>query len=107
TKAARLFEGGLNMRVHYNAYAHSWMGIYSKILSTTVAYRTAPSLTGPWSAEATLFESHQNDPGHNTYDAYVQPDYSEKDGQILYVTFSRSTGTLFGIESALVQVMLR
>jgi hypothetical protein len=107
SKAAKLFEGGLNMRVHYNAYAKSWMGIYSKFFSTEVAYRTAPSLTGPWSAEARLFESHQNNPDNNTYDAYVQPDYSEKDGQILYVTFSRSTGTLFGSEIALVQVTLR
>ena len=104
--AATLFEGGLNMRVHYNVYARAWMAIYSKIVSNEVAYRTAPSLTGPWSSEETLFVADQKHPEGVTYDAYVQPDYSEEDGRVLYVTYSRSIGTWFGSELSLTQVTL-
>lgn len=102
--ATTLFEGGLNMRVHYNRHAGAWLAIYSKPLSNDVAYRSAPALTGPWTDAATLFVAQRA--SGSTYDAYVQPDFSEDGGRVLYVTFSRPTGGWFGSELALVRVTL-
>jgi hypothetical protein len=102
--AAPLFTGGLNMRVHYNTFAGAWIAIYSNSFSNTVSYRAAPALTGPWSDAATLFTAERAD--GTTYDAYVQPDFSEDGGRVLYVTFTRGTGTWFGSELALVRVRL-
>jgi hypothetical protein len=103
--AARpLFDGAPILRVHFNQHARSWMAVYSRPLTDDVVYRTAPALTGPWSDEARLFVADRRaTDGSWTYDALVQPDYSEEDGRVVYVTFSRPTG-MFSSELALVRV---
>jgi hypothetical protein len=104
SRAKILFEGGLNMRFYFSQYAQTYVAIYSKNLSKTVAYRTAPSLTGPWSREEKLFEAHNDMPDATVYDAYVQPDYARNGGQIIYVTCSRGTTGWFGSELAMFEV---
>jgi hypothetical protein len=101
--AAVLFEGDLNMRVMRDAYVGGWIAVYSNAFSNQVSYRTAPALAGPWSDAATLFVAKNP---NTTYDAYLQPDYSEDGGRVVYVTFSRSTG-LFSSELALERIELR
>lgn len=106
SSARALFEGAPILRVYFNGHARSWMAVYSRPLSNDVVYRTAPALVGPWSDEARLFlAEHKVQDGSWTYDALAQPDYSEEDGRIIYVTYSRPTGA-FSSELALVQATL-
>ena len=100
--ATPIFEGALNPRFFHDDYASAWMVIYSTPESNEVDYRTAPALTGPWSDGAQLFVATDPNP---TYDAYVQPDYSDDGGRVVYVTFSRSTSE-FGSELVLERVVL-
>ena len=50
---------------------------------------------------------HKQNDGGWTYDALVQPGYSQDGGRILYVTYSRPNGTFFGSEFAVVRVTLQ
>jgi hypothetical protein len=106
--AQPLFNAGNNLRVFYNQYAGAYMAVYSASVSNNVNYRTAPAITGPWSDESLLFVAdHNADDGGWTYDATVQPDYSENDGQIVYVTYSRPNGNPFGSEFAIERVAFK
>ena len=105
--SAVLFVGGLNVSFQWNAYLAAWMAVYSEPFSNDVGYRTAPQLTGPWSGEATLFTATSGPGGGTAYDAYPHPELAEQDGQVQYVTYSRSNGTEFGDDFALVRVTFR
>ena len=83
------------------------MTVYSAKLSNDVMYRTAPSVTGPWSSEEKLFTAaHVADDGGWTYDATPQPDYFEQDGRVMYVTWTRPTGT-FRSEMAIARIVIQ
>ncbi len=95
------------MGVFFDAHVGQWMAVYAHTLSKSVVFRTAPALTGPWSGEGMLFEADRKDAGGTTYDALPHPELSEGDGQTLTVTFSRSDGSAFGSELALVHVVFQ
>jgi hypothetical protein len=104
TKGASLFDGTSIMGLSFNTYVGQWMLIYAQDFSNQVVVRTAPALTGPWSAEENLFVADRKGTGGNTYDALPHPELAEEGGRIQYVTFSRSNGTVFGSEFAVVRV---
>jgi hypothetical protein len=105
--AKSLFASNSLNRIFYNSYAHAWMAVTSAPLSNDVVYRTAPALTGPWSEQVKLFTAdHKAQDDGWTYDAMVQPDYSEEDGRVIYVTWSRPTG-LFRSEHAVERIVFQ
>ncbi len=102
--AQPVFEGASIGGLFFDAHLRAWLAIYSRPLSNVVVFRTAPALTGPWSDESSLFVPDLKGSSGPTYDARPHPELSEGDGQVIYVTFSRSTG-LFSSEIALVRVV--
>ena len=79
------------------------MAVYSRPFSHRIVARTAPELTGPWSAQTVLYTVDGDAP----YDAVNHPEYAEDDGRVQYVTYSRPTTGWFGSEFALIRVELR
>lgn len=67
--------------------------------------RTSPNPEGPWSGEVTAFTAMQPAQG-NVYDAHAHPEYDSDDGQIIYISYSRSLPTPFTSEMRLVSVEL-
>jgi hypothetical protein len=104
SKSTALFDGAPIMGLSFNEYAGVWMLIYAEPLSDQVVVRTAQDITGPWSATGNLFTADRKGTGGNTYDALPHPELAEQTGRVQYVTFSRSNGTFFGSEFALVRV---
>ncbi len=101
-----LFSGASTVTVERNAYLGLYTAVYAAPMSNDVVIRTAPALTGPWSAPALLFEADK--PGGNAYDAAPHAELEEQGGKVLYFTFSRSNGQgLFGSDFAVVRVTLR
>lgn len=106
-QAEALFDGAPIMVVDHNPHLGRWTAIYSQPLVNEVVIRTAPALTGPWSDATTLFTADRKTSEGWVYDAAVHPEYSQDNGRILQVSFSRPTGQgWFGAEIALVQVEL-
>ena len=105
SRAQTLFDGASIGGLFFDTYVGAWLAIYSRPLSNVVVFRTAPSLTGPWSDEGNLFAPDLKGSNGPTYDARPHPEFSQSGGRILYVTFSRSTG-VFSSEIALVRVVL-
>ncbi len=103
SRAQTVFDGASIGGLFFDAHLDAWVAIYSRPLSNLVVFRTAPALTGPWSDEGNLFVPDLKGTTGPTYDARPHPELSPGDGQIVYVTFSRSTG-VFSSEIALVRV---
>lgn len=105
--AASLFDGAPILTLSWNQHLDRWTAVYSRPLSNDVMLRTARSLTGPWSAELRLFTASRGTSEGRTYDATLHAELSEEDGRILYLTYSRPTGTgWFDAELAVVRVEL-
>jgi hypothetical protein len=106
-----LFDAAPIMDVYFDDHFQLWLAVYARPLSNDVVLRTAPAITGPWSGEGLLFVADRKGQGGNSYDALPHPELSpavSPDGvRVLYVTFSRSNGTTFGSEFALVRVELQ
>ncbi|MCX4247164.1 DUF4185 domain-containing protein [Paraliomyxa miuraensis] len=101
-EAKPLFEGAPVMSVSFNEFLGEWLAVYSTPFSSEVVARTAPDLTGPWSRESLLYDTGQDTP----YDALAHAEYEERDGQVIYVTYSRHTSGWFGTEFPLVRIEL-
>jgi hypothetical protein len=88
--AADLFKGNDMMSVFYVPYIKRYVAIYSKPMSTTTMIRTAPAPQGPWSLPKVLFNALPpvNDIGW-IYDSLAHPEFSEDQGRIVYITYSR------------------
>lgn len=105
SRAAVLFTGAPTVTLFFNQHLDAWAAVYALPLSNDVVLRTAPKLTGPWSAPRKLFSA--NKPDGNAYDAIAHPELAPADGQQLFVTFSRSNGVgWFGSEFVLERVEL-
>jgi hypothetical protein len=101
--AAALFDGAPIMSLSFDTWLDAWLVVYSPPLEGRVHARTAPALTGPWSAATLLYDP----PGDDApYDANHHPEYEEDGGRVLYVTYSRGTGGWFDTEFPLVRVEL-
>ena len=94
-------------RVGYNDYLRRWTAVYAEDLSDHVVMRTAPDLTGPWSAPAGLFTADRKGTGGWTYDAYPHAEYAGEGGRVQFVSFTRSNGQgWFGSELVWVRVLI-
>lgn len=102
--AAELFEGAPILSVAWNEHLGAWLLVYSPPFDDGIFARTAPELTGPWSAATVIYTATGDAP----YDAVHHPELAESDGRVEYVTYSRGTddGSWFGSEFALVRVEL-
>lgn len=89
---SELFHGNDIMSVSFNAYLNKFMAVYSEPLSRNIQLRTANSPEGPWSTPVQVAQAL---PSGNTngwvYDALAHAEFSELDGQIIYVTYTRDT----------------
>jgi hypothetical protein len=93
--------------VGYNESLGRWTAVYSEELSDHVVMRTAPDLTGPWSAPAGLFTADRKGTGGWTYDAYPHAEYAGEGGRVQFVSFTRSNGQgWFGSELVWVRVLI-
>jgi len=108
-RVATLFNGWSILTVVRLEFAGVYAAIYSSRLSNDVVLRTAPALTGPWSAETRLFVADHGSAGGDgtVYDAVPHAELSEDGGRVLYVSHSRPNGNgWFGAELAWVRVRL-
>ena len=103
--AVIVFTGDNILSVAWNSYLRRYLAVYSAPFSQNVMMRTAPNPEGPWSDELIAFTAMQPAQG-NVYDAHAHPEYDVNDGQIVYVTYSRSTPAPFSSEMRLVSIEL-
>jgi len=94
------------LNISWNAYLQQYVAVYSAPLSLDVMMRTSPNPEGPWSGELKVFTAMQPAQGGNVYDAQTHPEYDVDNGRVMYVSYSRGTGT-FSSEIRLVSVELR
>ena len=103
--AATVFHGSRAVSLSWNAHLGQWIAIYAEPLSSWVVARTAPELTGPWSDQVQLFQGPSRE-GWWVTDAVHHDEYTQNDGQTLYVSYARPNPDrgLFGSEVAWVRV---
>jgi hypothetical protein len=101
-----IMGGAPIMNVSWNDYLQSYVAVYNAPFSQQVMMRTSPAPEGPWSAEITAFSAlSPANGGSAVHDAQAHPEYNGNRGQVMYVTYSHSTGA-FTSEMRLVSVQL-
>jgi hypothetical protein len=81
------------MNVSWNDYLQCYVAVYNAPFSQDVMIRTSPKPEGPWSQEVIAFEAlAPTSGGSSVHDALAHPEFNGNDGQIMYVTYSHSTG---------------
>lgn len=100
--AKSLFEGAPIMSLSWDGALDAWLLVYSAPMWGRIEARTAPELTGPWSAAVTVYEPSGDAP----YDANHHPELEESDGAVQYITWSRHTEGWFGTEFPILRVEL-
>ena len=103
--AISVFDGCSIVSVSWNSFLQQYVAVYSPPFSQNVTMRTSPQPEGPWSREVTAFVAMQPVQG-NVYDAHSHSEYDVNGGQMIFVTYSRSTGN-FTSEVRLVSVQLQ
>jgi len=91
--AVDLFDGMDMTTVHWNESLSLWVALYSPGFENRVKLRTAPALTGPWSAAITAFETlaPADDPDHFAYSGLGHVEYARDGGRFEYVSYYRGT----------------
>lgn len=93
--ATPVFQGCNMASVFYSPYIERYMAVYSQPASNEVMYRTAVRPEGPWSDSQKLFDAETPVGGLGwVYDALAHPEFSQDNGRIFYVTYSRSSAPL-------------
>lgn len=91
--ARPVFQGGGMASVFYSPYIERYIAVYSQPLSNEVQYRTAVRPEGPWSNPQKLFDAEKPVGEIEwVYDALAHPEFSEGNGRVFYVTYTRATG---------------
>jgi len=106
SQAVPVFVGDSILSVSWNSYLQQYVAVYSASFSQSVMIRTAPNPEGPWSLAIVAFTAMQPSGGGNVYDAHAHSEYDANGGQIIYVTYSRSTPAPFTSEVRLVSIQL-
>jgi Domain of unknown function (DUF4185) len=104
SNAVSVFTGDNILSVAWNGYLQRYIAVYSALFSNKVMMRTAPAPEGPWSDEITAFTTMAPVQG-NVYDAHAHSEYDANGGQMIYVSYSRATGS-FTSEVRLVAITL-
>lgn len=90
SKAALPFTANEMMSVFYVPYIGRYVAIYSEPMASTAMIRTATRPEGPWSLPKELFEAKPSDSETGwVYDILAHPEFSEEDGRVIYITYSR------------------
>lgn len=81
--------------VFYDKYLSEWVDIYcaGSGLNTTLKYRVAYNLTGPWSEPGTLVTGLVGADNTSDYEGHAHPEFSPDNGQTEYVTITNDTST--------------
>ena len=105
--AATVLHAAPTMNVSWNDYLQSYVAVYNVPFSQQVMIRTSPKPEGPWSREITAFDAlPPANGGSSVHDAQAHPEYNASGGQVMYVTYSHSTGA-FTSELRLVSVRVK
>jgi hypothetical protein len=85
-----IFSGNDMMSVFFNPYLNRFVAIYSEHLGATAMLRTAVHPEGPWSAPIALFSvDAPENPNGWVYDFLAHPEFSQDNGRIIYITYSK------------------
>jgi hypothetical protein len=104
--AVAVLDAAPIMNVSWNDYLQSYVAVYNAPFSQNVMMRTSAQPEGPWSGEITAFDALlPENGGSSVHDAQAHPEYNGNGGQVMYVTYSHSTGA-FTSELRLVSVQL-
>jgi hypothetical protein len=91
--AVTVLNGNDILSISWNAYLNRYVAVYSPPLSLDVMMRTSPAPQGPWSREIRAFTAMPPSGGGTVYDAQAHPEYDVDGGRVMYVTYSRTTGS--------------
>lgn len=90
--SAVLFDSVPNeMSAAYNRHLRKYVAFHSLHRENKIVMRTAPQITGPWSAPAVVFEPERIRNDDLIYAAKEHPELASEDGRVLYVTFVNSS----------------
>jgi hypothetical protein len=105
--AVTVMDAAPIMNVSWNQFLQCYVAVYNGPFSQHVMMRTSPTPEGPWSREITAFDAlAPTNGGSSVHDAQAHPEFNGSGGQIMYVTYSHSTGP-FTSELRLVSVQLK
>ena len=105
--AATVMHAAPIMNVSWNTYLQAYVAVYNAPFSQHVMMRTSANPEGPWSQEIRAFDAlPPASGGSSVHDAQAHPEYNGNGGQVMYVTYSHSTGA-FTSELRLVSVQLK
>jgi hypothetical protein len=105
--ATTVLQAAPIMNVAWNDYLQCYVAVYNLPFSQQVKMRTSPKPEGPWSREITAFDAlPPANGGSSVHDAQAHPEYNAGGGQVMYVTYSHSTGA-FTSELRLVSVQVK
>jgi hypothetical protein len=79
------------MSAAYNAYLKKHIAIHTYNRENKLVIRTAPQITGPWSAAEIFYRPEQTDPPSVFYAAKEHPELARAGGRIIYVTYVDSS----------------
>lgn len=98
TDAVGLFSAMDMTTVHYNPYLGAWVAFYSPPFENRIMMRTAPALTGPWSApmHATDTVAPTDAPDNFAYSGLGHAEYMRDGGRFEYVSYYRGTRPWYG-----------
>ncbi len=87
-----IFSGNNMMTVFFSPYIDRYIAVYSQPMDAKTMLRTAPEPEGPWSSPLTIFTAEPPVASHGwVYDALAHPEYSQDNGRIVYITYTRAT----------------
>jgi hypothetical protein len=90
--AAKLFDAVPNeMSAAYNPYLKQHVAFHSHLRENKIVMRTAPLITGPWSAAEIVYRPERIKDDDFFYAAKEHPELARDGGRRLYVTFVNST----------------
>jgi hypothetical protein len=89
--AAKLFDAVPNeMSAAYNPYLKQHVAFHSQLRENKIVMRTAPCITGPWSAGEIVYRPERIKDTDLIYAAKEHPELKRDGGRVLYVTFVNS-----------------
>ena len=90
--AAKLFDAVPNeMSAAYNPYLKQHVAFHSLLRENKIVMRTAPRITGPWSAGEIVYRPERIKDADFFYAAKEHPELARQRGRVLYVTFVNSS----------------
>jgi len=88
---AKLFDSVPNeMSASFNSHLQKYVAFHSLQRENKIVMRTAPRLTGPWTAPQLVYRPAQTTDSDLIYAAKEHPELARDNGRVLYVTFVNS-----------------